>query len=188
MPVKAFTDLFEGWNCDENLSVKDLRLKCITLMALTFMARPSDLAPMAEQFDPSVGTSLAYTFTRDQVQFHSDGSMTVTLFGTKNDTGRTGFEIQIPGSDKVRVNVVGSLFAYMRCTEKDTDSGGPLFLTLKAPYQGLRSEGVRKVLSEAIVLAGLGGMGFTPKCFRPTGANAALEAGCTPEAAMQMED
>ncbi len=87
MPVKAFTDLFEGWNCDENLSVKDLRVKCITLMALTFMARPSDLAPMAEQFDPSVGTSSAYTLTRDQVQFHSDGSMTVTLFGTKNDTG-----------------------------------------------------------------------------------------------------
>jgi len=186
MPAKAFTDMFDSWDDDEKLSMKRLRLKVITLMALAFMARPSDLAPVAEHFDPSSTKNTAYVLTRDQVEFHDDQSMTVTFFGTKNDTSRSGFEIRIPGSDETKVNVVGSLKSYMQRTQTLVGEDNAVFLALNAPHKVLRAEGVRKVLTESISLAGLDGQGFTPRCFRPTGANAAMEAGCTPEAAMQI--
>ena len=186
MPAKAFTDLFVSWEDDAKLPLKALGLKVITLMALAFMARPSDLAPVAEQFDPSSNKSSAYVLSRDQIQFHNDNSMTVTFFGTKNDTSRTGFEVRIPASSEPKVNVVGSLKCYLQRTETLVGEDNAVFLALNAPYKALRAEGVKKVLAEAISLAGLDGQGFTPRCFRPTGANAAIEAGCTPEAAMQI--
>ena len=170
MPAKPFYTLFQSWDKDENLSLKDLRIKVVTLMALSFMARPSDLAPLAEHFDPSSGESRAFTLGRQQVAFHSDGSLTLTMFGIKNDTDRSGFEMRIPGSDIPNVNLVHTLQTYIARTSGLCAADGPLFLTLKAPYRGLRCESVRKILSEAISLAGLGGLGYTPRCFRPTGA------------------
>ena len=41
-------------------------------------------------------------------------------------------------------------------------------------------------MSESISLVGLGDQGFTPKCFRPTAANAAIKMGCDPETAMHI--
>ena len=44
MPVQAFFNLFESWPENEELDTRQLRLKTICLMALTFMLRPSDIA------------------------------------------------------------------------------------------------------------------------------------------------
>ena len=186
MPVKPFMDMFLTWKDNSDISIKDLRLKTVTLMALSFMARPSDLAPNAENFDPSTGGASAFQLRRNQIVLHDDGSMTIHMFGTKNDTHRTGFEVRIPASDVAKVDVVKTLQAYMQRTDHLCEPQGPVFIALKAPYKGLTSDGIRKILSEAIEMAGLGGQGYTPRCFRPTGANAAIEAGCTPEEVMQV--
>jgi hypothetical protein len=45
MPVKAFHDVFVDWPDNDQLAVKDLRLKTIALLGLTAMLRPSDIAP-----------------------------------------------------------------------------------------------------------------------------------------------
>lgn len=44
---------FQSLKDNEQLTLKQLRLKAITLLALTFMTRPSDLAPRAQVFDAS---------------------------------------------------------------------------------------------------------------------------------------
>ena len=186
MPLQPFTVLFQGWNSDETISIKDLRLKAVTLMTISFMARPSDLAPHAEQYDSTTGEVSACHLTRNRINFHSDGSVTIFMFGIKNDTNRSGFEVRIPASINDKVDVVQTLKTYIHRTEKDVDSQGPVFISLKAPFRGLTSDGIRRILAEAIELAGLGGQGFTPRCFRPSGANAALEAGCSPEEVMQV--
>ena len=36
--------------------------------------------------------------SRDHIEFHEDGSLTVRLFGIKNDLSRSGFEVRIPGA------------------------------------------------------------------------------------------
>jgi hypothetical protein len=59
-----------------------------------------------------------------------------------------------------------------------------IILSLNKPYSSIKAETVSKVLSEAISLADLGDKGFTAKCFRPTAANAAIQAGCNPEIVM----
>ena len=51
MPVSAFQQLFLSWGDNEQLSVKSLRLKTITLLALVLLTRPSDLAPEAKLID-----------------------------------------------------------------------------------------------------------------------------------------
>ena len=50
MPIQAFRNLFHHMGPNEQLSISDLRMKTITLMALVFMTRPSDLAPKAHRF------------------------------------------------------------------------------------------------------------------------------------------
>ena len=47
MPRKNFQDLFNSWPENDMLSLEMLRLKTVTLLALTGMLRPSDLAPQA---------------------------------------------------------------------------------------------------------------------------------------------
>ena len=51
MPVQPFHDLFEKWDNHNVLPIKQLRLKTITLFALTLMLRPSDITPKSLQFD-----------------------------------------------------------------------------------------------------------------------------------------
>ncbi|KAK6187368.1 hypothetical protein SNE40_005416 [Patella caerulea] len=89
MPINPFIELFESWKDNNELTIKDLRLKTVTLMALAFMARPSDLAPRAAHFEPSGNYDVPFSFSRDNVVFHTDKSMSVNFFGIKNDTNRS---------------------------------------------------------------------------------------------------
>ena len=75
MPIKPFIDLFLSWKDNEMLSLKELRIKTITLLSISMLARCSDLAP-------------ANTLTRDQVTFNQDGTLTLKLLGIKNDYKR----------------------------------------------------------------------------------------------------
>ena len=48
MPVEPFMSLFHSWQGNWCLGLEDLRLKCITLLALVMMLCPSDVAPHAK--------------------------------------------------------------------------------------------------------------------------------------------
>ena len=93
MPIKPFMEMFQVWPGNWFLTIEDLRLKCISLMALSMMLCPSDLAPRAKVFDEEHQIFHNLTLTTDNVMFHMDRSMTVTLFGIKNDFTRDGFEV-----------------------------------------------------------------------------------------------
>ena len=66
MRVKPFVDYFQKLKDNHVLPLKVLRLKTVTLLALTFMTRPSDLAPRAELFDPSKNSVYQCNLSRDQ--------------------------------------------------------------------------------------------------------------------------
>ena len=163
------------------LDMKRLRLKCITLLALGFMLRPSDIAPKSIYFNSSDDTVLPILFTEEQLEF-VEGGLRCRFLGIKNDTSRSGFDVILPSVEDSKCDPVRALRCYMdRTREERLSAGGSVFVTLTRPFKPLGSSGVSKVLSEAIVLAGLGGLGFGPKSFRPTGATAAVSCGHEPE-------
>ena len=88
MPIAPFIRLFESWGVHESLTLAQLRQKAITLLTITSMASPSNLAPRV-------------SFFREQVKFNSDGSATFNFFGTKNDSQRSGFEVRIVCTNSV---------------------------------------------------------------------------------------
>ena len=58
---------------------------------------------------------------------------------------------------------------------------GPVFLSLNRPYKGLTATGIANILNKSIELVGLKSQGFSAKCFRPSGATSAVEAGVNPD-------
>lgn len=110
--------------------------------------------------------------------------MTITFFGIKNDTSRTGFEVRVPSSKDHKTDPVSALKVYLDRTKHMTSPSGPVFLSLNSPFTAISADTVSKILSNAICLAGLGDKGYTAKCFRPTAANAAIQAGVDPDTAM----
>ena len=107
--------------------------------------------------------------------------MKIPFFGIKNDTARTGFDVQIPRSRNDKVDPVQTLQDYIARTDSHRSGNGPVFLTLRSPYTALEAASIAKILEESIILAGLGGQGFSAKSFRPTGATSAIEQGINPE-------
>jgi site-specific recombinase XerD len=183
MPIAPFNALFTSWSSNAQLTTKQLRLKAITLLALTLMLRPSDAAPRAMVFDPETNTEHKVIFTRDQVCFREDGSARITLFGIKNDGNRSGFEITVPRHENPQLDPVGALHDYMQFTSPVDNA---VFVSLKKPYTALGAQSIANILEDAIELAGLGGQGFSAKSFRCTGATAAIEAGQDPNIVMKM--
>ena len=57
---------------------------------------------------------------------------------------------------------------------------------MKHPYNALSSQSVRNILNESIELVGLPRNTYSAKCFRPTGATAAVAAGVDPETVMKI--
>ncbi|KAK6165446.1 hypothetical protein SNE40_022373 [Patella caerulea] len=150
------------------------------------MTRPSDLAPRSKTFDSKTGLLDSILLTRNNVIFHSDKSMSITLFGIKNDTNRSGFKIRIPKSDSVKCCPVDTLRIYLEKTSDLKVEGNPVFLTLTRPYRPIKSDTIAKILTDSINTVGLAGQGFTAKCFRPTAANAAVKMACNPDTAMHI--
>ena len=67
MPIEPFRDLFLRWPSNSELTVKDLRLKTITLLALLLMLRPSDIAPKTVQFDGTTATASKFMFSTEHI-------------------------------------------------------------------------------------------------------------------------
>ena len=101
MPVESFVSLFSKWNDNHILSIACLRQKAITLLALTALCRPSDIAPQA-------------IFRRSQIIQNSDSSLTLRFFGIKNDRKREGFEVCLHKADNKKVDPVECLLIYNR--------------------------------------------------------------------------
>ena len=77
--------MFEEWPGNEGLSVKELRLKTLTLLALVIMLRPSDVAPHGVVYSSDTDAYHHILLTTEQVVFEQDSSVTMLLHGTKKD-------------------------------------------------------------------------------------------------------
>lgn len=178
LPRQPFVQLFTGWPENRDLDLEKLRLKTITLMALTLMLRPSDIAPRAVKL--SAGSKLKTQFTTDRVAFLPNGSVEVYLAGIKNDYSRDGFRVYMKLSSMSKVCPVDALRVYLDRTG-GMDVVRPVFTPLQYPFAGLSSATIAKILQTSINLAGLTGQGFSPKSFRPTGATSAIENRVEPD-------
>ena len=165
MPLKPFIDMFNEWPQNENLSVTDLRLKAVTLLTISSLAQCSDIAP-------------TNTLKRNQIKFNQDGSLTLNYFGIKNDSDRKGFTIRVEPSANEKCDPVRTIKDYMNRTELPLDSA--IFVKAIAPYEPITARGISDILRTAIKRAGLGDT-YTPRCFRPSAASAAIQAGCDHE-------
>ena len=186
MPIVPFRELFSSWNND-TIPIKQLRLKAITLLALTFMLRPSDIAPKCTLMSNSAECD-RLVFSSNNIAFDDSGGMTITFHGVKNDYHRDGFTVTIPSASVSSWDPVRTLRDYMSRTamQRLTSKDDAVFLSLNRPFHGLSSTAIAGVLQEAIELAGLGGQGFSAKCFRPTGATFAIASGCDSNVARQI--
>ena len=79
MPLQPFRELSNRWPQNDGLSIKDLRLKAICLLAIAFMLRPSDIAPRGvhETEDGYVHI----TFSIHQVRFLENGNLVLIFHG-----------------------------------------------------------------------------------------------------------
>ena len=180
MDVSAFTRLFRSWPCNDELTLKQLRMKTITLLAIVLMLRPSDVAPKATSFDQETGVASRFVMSTDHVSFSSDGAATVCFFGVKNDTQRTGFEVTLPACSDAQVDPVEALRVYIaRTAAVRCPRTRPLFLSLVRPFGAVSASAVAGVLRDAIGAAEKFGLspGHRPKDFRPTGATEAVRRG-----------
>ena len=174
MPIKPIIDMFKSWATNDTLSIIHLRQKAVTLLAISLMARPSDLAPANE-------------LKRSQVFFNADGSLTIQLLGIKNDYKRRGFEVRIDRASNVQVDPVICLKTYIDRSAVDMGHipDPPLFITAKAPHRALTASAVSQCLRDTLKAAGISDS-FTPRSFRPSAASAAVSAGCDPDTARQI--
>ena len=84
MPTQVFSSLFLSWGQNDQLSIKFLRLKAITLLALAFMLRPSDVAPNATFYNQHSETEQKLSFTTDIVTFlPGNNGIKLSLFESK---------------------------------------------------------------------------------------------------------
>ena len=181
LPVEPFETLFRKWGDNTGLSTKQLRLKCVTLLAFAFMLRPSDIAPKGLHVQ-SENETVRMQFKRNQVKFPDEGGVTLTFLGTKNDSTRDGFCVTIPSASDPIIDPAQTLISYMKRTEKVAPhENSPVFVSLKKPYKGVNAQTVAKVLEKSIELAGLDKQLYSAKCFRPTGATRAVESGLDPD-------
>jgi len=186
LPIKPITDLFESWPDNMCLDIKRLRLKCLTLLALTMMLRPSDVAPKAQLFNIDSKESSQVVLSTSDIKFEDNGSVNIFLHGTKNDTDRAGFQVVVPQASDVKLDPVGTLRMYIEKTKTVRPPNGALFLPLRPPYKAISHSTVASVLNEAIRLAGLDTTQFKAKDFRPTGATVQVANGFDPNVVMKM--
>ena len=180
MPTEPFMLLFKSWKGNWFLSTEDLRLKAITLLSLSLMLRPSDIAPQGRVLAEGDTQFEQLELTVHMLRFNPDGSLTITLHGIKNDYSRDGFEVSIPPASDLKIDPVSTLRCYVERTREIHPKSGAVFLTLKrkdGEFAAISSKTVANVLCRAIKLANLDGQGFTAKSFRPTGAICAIEQG-----------
>ena len=174
MPQQPFMQMFMNGENNELLSLEDLKLKCLVLLAPCLMLRSSDVAPRAMVFQGDVPTSLQ--FTTDQIEFLPNGSAAIYLHSIKNYANCNGFQVFLCPSGNSKVCPVDTLRCYSdRTAVLNPKEPCPVFVVLVKPFAALSSNSVAVILNKAIDKAALGGLGYSAKKFRPTGATAAIE-------------
>ena len=179
LPVTEITNMFMKWGDNKDLSIKHLRLKAITLLALSLMLRPSDVAPKGTIFDQVSETEESFIFSKDMIQFSVAG-MHVTFLGIKNDTDRSGFKVFLPRMNDDILDPVKTLEDYITATD-NVRIDNAVFISLRKPHKALSAPSIAKILEDALASAGLLNKGFSAKSFRPTGATKAIESGVEPD-------
>ena len=186
MPITPFVKMFKSWGENQSLTTSQLRMKAIVLLALVMMLCPSDIATHARLYSLDNGNFVSSVLSTDQVEFHSDGTMTVTLLGIKNDKDRQGFAVPVAANLDPVLDPVRTLKDYISRTtpQRRFANGNPLFLTTVRPFKAICSTTVSRILNDSIKLAGL--TGYTAKSFRPTGATVAIENKYDPDRVRQI--
>jgi hypothetical protein len=110
--------------------------------------------------------------------------MTITFFGVKNDTDRSGFEVRIPHGPIAKTDPVRTLQHYVQRSDPYRCGQKPLFISLRPPYGALNNKTIGEILKGSIKDAGL--QGYTPRSFRTTGATAAVHSDVDPGTARQI--
>ncbi len=176
MPTEPFLQLFMNWPSNPHLPLERLRLKAVTLLALSAMLRPSDIAPTS-------GT----IFSRKAVNILDNGAIEMYLHGIKNDSDRDGFRVVVRPSANAEVCPVQALSLYLSRTAIHAGgSEGGVFLQLTKPFRPLCSTAIAGILNWAIALAGLDSNQYSAKNFRPTGTTKAISAGMCPDQVQQL--
>jgi hypothetical protein len=131
MPTSNFTVMFMNWDNNADLSIKDLRLKLITLMSLCLMLRPSDIASRAVHYNTGAQNQ-RIIFSTDQVVFLDNGAAKIMLFGIMNDSQRNGFEVIMQPHSYHKLCPVRALQVYLFRTPciRTCIPHNPIFLTL----------------------------------------------------------
>lgn len=111
-------------------------------------------------------------FSTDNLQFNTDGSLSIDFYGIKNDTDRAGFTVTIQSASEAAIDHVRTLKCYINMTQEQRTgvSSNPVFLTLKKPYKAIDSSTVYNALQSESTRVGLESQRFRAKDFRPTGA------------------
>lgn len=182
MPVQPIMDLFLSWPGNYRLTLEQLRRKAVTLLALSLMLRPSDIAPKGKVYNKQTKRLETRIMTTDQIRFFTDGSMKVTLHGIKNDYHRDGFEVRINKASEPSLDPVKTLQVYIERTAQFRNGRTrPLFIALKKPFSAVGAETIGNILEKSLKESGLLSQGFTAKSFRPTGATLAIEGEVVPD-------
>lgn len=180
LPTAKFRELFHKWPDNDIISIHQLRVKTLTLLALAVMLRPSDMAPKAETRNDA-GIIDQMKFKCSQLRQESNGTLTIWLHGIKNDTKRDGFQVNIPPASDPIMDPIQTLWTYIQRTDNIRPHDRPVFLSLNKPHKAIGSATIAKDLEVAIVWAGIDSETFSAKCFRPTGATLAIRAGVDPD-------
>ena len=182
MPVEPFIMLFHSWQGNWFLTLTQLRMKCLTLLVLSMMLRPSDVASKATVFDKEKQELSGHlVLSTDDVQFNLDGSVSIMFHRSKNDYSGDGFEVNVPPAKEIKVDPVETLRCYIERTRYQRSIEKPLFISVRKPFKPLSASGVAKILESAIMLAGLANKGYSAKSFHPTGTTVAIEQGLDPD-------
>ena len=89
-------------------------MKTVTLLALVCMTRPSDLAPKGVNLNSRDLSVHNIVLSLENIQFMADNSLTTFFFGIKDDTSRSGFEVNIPlNADDIVMDPVSCLRTYI---------------------------------------------------------------------------
>ena len=79
--ISPFIDLFATFGDNDTMTLRRLRMKSLTLVALTCMTRPSDLAPKGVTLNKSDLSVNNIVLTLDNVEFREDKSLTIHFLG-----------------------------------------------------------------------------------------------------------
>ena len=82
MPIQLFSGLFVTFGDNDTMTLRQLRMKALTLVALTCMTRPSDLASRGVTLNKTNLSINNIVLTVDNVEFCDGKSMTIHFSGT----------------------------------------------------------------------------------------------------------